>query len=93
MVITGVGIPKRFEWTPLYFKEVSIIGSNAFGHETWRGVRKHAFLHYFDLVREQGLDLTPILTHTFPPERWSEAFLACRRQGKSRAVKVLFEYR
>jgi threonine dehydrogenase-like Zn-dependent dehydrogenase len=92
MVITGVGTPKRFEWTPLYFKEVSIIGSNAFGCETWAGQRKHAFEFYFDLVAERGLDVTPILTHWFRPEQYAEAFLACRQQGKSGAVKVLFEY-
>ena len=91
-VITGVGTPKRFEWTPLYFKEVAIIGSNAFGCETWAGQRKHAFEWYFDIVRSRGLDVTPIITHRFHPEQYAEAFLACRRQGKSGAVKVMFEY-
>src|SRR4030095_8070465 len=27
IVITGVEAPKRFEWTPLYFKEIAVIGS------------------------------------------------------------------
>ena len=92
MVITGVGTPKRFEWTPLYFKEVAIIGSNAFGCETWAGERKHAFEFYFDLICTRGLDVTPVLTHRFRQEQYADAFLACRRQGKSGAVKVLFEY-
>jgi len=39
IVITGVGAPKRFEWTPLYFKEVELVGSNAFGVEEVEGVR------------------------------------------------------
>ncbi|MDP3766384.1 MAG: alcohol dehydrogenase catalytic domain-containing protein, partial [Dehalococcoidia bacterium] len=35
IVVSGVEAPRRFEWTPLYFKEVSIVGSNAFGVETF----------------------------------------------------------
>jgi threonine dehydrogenase-like Zn-dependent dehydrogenase len=30
VVITGVGMSNRFEWTPHYFKEIKLIGSNAF---------------------------------------------------------------
>ncbi len=30
LIITGVANPARFEWTPLYFKEIEIIGSNGF---------------------------------------------------------------
>jgi threonine dehydrogenase-like Zn-dependent dehydrogenase len=92
IVITGVGTPKRFEWTPLYFKEICVIGSNAFGQETYDGKRKHAMEIYFDLIRERDMDVTRILTHRFRLEQYVEALLACREQGKSRAVKVLFEY-
>jgi threonine dehydrogenase-like Zn-dependent dehydrogenase len=92
IVITGVATPKRFEWTPLYFKEVSIIGSNAFGFETYQGNRSHAIEIYFDLIKTKGVDVTPILTHRFRLEQYADALLACRHQGKSGAVKVLFEY-
>jgi hypothetical protein len=33
LVVSGVEPPKRFEWTPLYFKELHVIGSNGFGIE------------------------------------------------------------
>jgi threonine dehydrogenase-like Zn-dependent dehydrogenase len=92
IVITGVATPRRFEWTPLYFKEVSIIGSNAFGFEPYAGKRSHAFEIYFDLIKTKGVDVTPILTHRFRLEQYADALLACRHQGKSGAVKVLFEY-
>lgn len=92
IVITGVGTPKRFEWTPLYFKEISVIGSNAFGRETYDGKRRHAMEIYFDLIRQRGMDVTLILTHRFRQEQYAEALLACREQGRSRAINVLFEY-
>lgn len=90
LVISGVHPPKRFEWTPLYFKELRVVGSNAFGIEEVRGVRKHAFDHYFDLVRE-GLDLTPLVTHRFALRDWDQAFLALARRRRTEAVKVLLE--
>ena len=48
LVITGVANPARFEWTPLYFKEIEIIGSNAFGIETFEGQRRHSMEIYLD---------------------------------------------
>jgi threonine dehydrogenase-like Zn-dependent dehydrogenase len=92
IVVTGVEAPARFEWTPLYFKEIEVIGSNAFGHETFEGSRRHAMEIYFDLVRSGRIDVTPILTHRFGLDDYREAFAACWDQGTSGAVKVLFEY-
>jgi threonine dehydrogenase-like Zn-dependent dehydrogenase len=90
--VTGVEAPRRFEWTPLYFKELRIVGSNAFGHETFEGRRQHAFAWYFEWLRAGRIDPTPILTHRFPLAGWRDAFLACGDQGRSGAVKVLFDY-
>jgi threonine dehydrogenase-like Zn-dependent dehydrogenase len=92
IVALGVEPPRRFEWTPLYFKEILLCGSNAFGMETWQGRRQHAMEWYFEWLREGRIDPAPIITHRFALERYREAFLACRDQGKSGAVKVLFEY-
>lgn len=93
IVVTGVSTPGRFEWTPWYFKELTITGSNAFGVEGLRGKRQHAMRHYLDLVREVGLDLRPLLTHTYRLEQWREAFGALADQGRSGAVKVAFDLR
>ncbi len=90
LVVSGVEPPKRFEWTPLYFKELRIIGSNGFGIEDVGGVAKHAMEHYFDFIAG-GLDLTPVITHRFPLERWHEAVLTVKNARHTGAVKVLLE--
>jgi len=92
IVALGVEPPRRFEWTPLYFKEIALCGSNAFGMETWQGRRQHAMEWYFEWLREGRVDAAPIITHRFALDRYRDAFLACRDQGASGAVKVLFEY-
>ena len=50
LVYTGVATPERWESTPIYFKEITIAGSNAFGVEDFEGVRQHAIAHYLQLV-------------------------------------------
>jgi len=90
LVVSGVEPPKRFEWTPLYFKELRVIGSNGFGIEDVGGTAKHAMEHYFDFVAA-GLDLTPVITHRFPLERWDEAVLTLKNSRRTGAVKVLLD--
>jgi threonine dehydrogenase-like Zn-dependent dehydrogenase len=91
VVVSGVNEPRRFEWTPLYFKEISVAGSNAFGIETFEGRRLHAMQIYLELL-QRGLDVAPIITHRFPLERYKEAFLTHRRKGKTSAVKIMFTF-
>jgi threonine dehydrogenase-like Zn-dependent dehydrogenase len=92
IVVTGVETPRRFEWTPLYFKEIAVIGSNAFGVEEFEGRERHTMEIYLDLVRSGRIDATAIITHRYALEDWQAAFLACGEQGTSGAVKVLFNY-
>jgi threonine dehydrogenase-like Zn-dependent dehydrogenase len=93
LVKAGVHAPGRWEWSPLYFKEISWVGSNAFGIEEIDGQRKHAIAHYLDLVLAGRVDLGPMLTHTFRLEQWRDAFLAIANQGESGAVKVAIDQR
>jgi threonine dehydrogenase-like Zn-dependent dehydrogenase len=93
LVKAGVHAPDRWEWSPLYFKEISWVGSNAFGIEEVEGRREHAIAHYLDLAAAGRVDLRPMLTHTFRLEQWRDAFLAIANQGESGAVKVAFDQR
>ena len=91
--ITGVNAPGRFEWSPWYFNEIRIVGSNAFAIEEVDGVRKHALEHYLDFVREGRVDISPMLTHTFRLDAWRDAFTTLARQDETGAIKVAFDYR
>ena len=92
IVVTGVSSPKRFEWTPWYFKEIRIIGSNAFAIEDFEGRREHAYYHYFRFLQEGRVDPTPMLTHRFPLSKFKDAIVSSHDQKRRRAVKVLFSF-
>ena len=91
VVVSGVEAPRRFEWTPCYFKELSIVGSNAFAVEEFEGQRRHAMEIYFDLVR-RGLDLSSLITHRFTLAEYRRAFLSMHDHGRSRAIKAAFVF-
>ncbi len=91
IVALGVEPPRRFEWTPLYFKEISVVGSNGFGIETWDDRQQHAMEWYFEFLQTKQIDVTPILTHRFALDEYPQAFMTCYAQGEHRAVKVLFD--
>lgn len=93
LVQLGVSSPGRFEWTPWYFKELRLVGSNAFGREVFEGREAHAYEHFFDLLQADRTDLSGLLTHTFRLEEWREAFEAIVRQGETGAIKVAFDHR
>lgn len=93
LVKAGVHAPGRWEWSPLYFKEISWVGSNAFGVEEVDGIRKHAIDHYLDLVVAGRIDLGAALTHTFRLAQWRDAFLAIANQEQSGAIKVAIDQR
>ena len=89
----GVSSPARCEWTPWYFKELRLIGSNAFGIEEVEGRRQHGIAHYLDLVQQGRIDLDGMLTHTFALDDWRDAFTTLVRQGDTGAIKVAFDFR
>ncbi|MGH9029836.1 MAG: zinc-dependent alcohol dehydrogenase [Acidimicrobiales bacterium] len=93
LVKSGVHAPGRWEYSPLYFKEITWVGSNAFGIEEVDGVRKHGIAHFLDLAAQGRVDLTGMLTHTFRLEQWREAFSLLADQEHSGAIKVAFDYR
>jgi threonine dehydrogenase-like Zn-dependent dehydrogenase len=93
LVKSGVHAPGRWEWSPLYFKEISWVGSNAFGIEEVEGRRQHGIRHYLDLVADGRVDITAMLTHTFRLDEWREAFATIATQGDTGAIKVAIDQR
>ena len=65
LVFTGVDTPKRFENTPHYFKELEVIGSNAYAVERFEGKRSHAFEFFLEFLVEKRIDLSGMVTHKF----------------------------
>ncbi|HUT53707.1 MAG TPA: alcohol dehydrogenase catalytic domain-containing protein [bacterium] len=92
LVFTGVSTPARCENTPHYFKELEIIGSNAFAMEHFAGRRAHGFEFYLDFLQAGRLDPASLVTHKFRLERFQDAFDALADKSGSGAVKAVFDF-
>jgi len=90
LLVIGVEPSRRFEWTPIYFKELRIFGANGFGIEEYEGQRKHGMEWYFEFIRQGKINVTPIITHKYAMSDYKNAFMTCFTQGEHSAVKVLF---
>lgn len=93
VVLVGVANPKRFEWTPLYFKEVELVGSSGFGNEVVDGKSAHAFTHFMDLASAGRIDPGGLVTHRFPLSAYREAILVARDKERHGSLKVLLDPR
>ena len=93
IVVVGVAPPKRFEWTLLYFKELTLLGSNAYGLETAEGKRANCIEIYLDLLAQNRLNVAGLITHRYPLEHYADAFLAVHNRRQSQAIKVIFDPR
>jgi threonine dehydrogenase-like Zn-dependent dehydrogenase len=92
LVFSGVNTPQRTENTPHYFKELQIIGSNAFSVEKFNGERKHAFEFYLRFLKDKKIDPSLLITHKFQLDKYQDAFNVLANKRHSRAIKVLFDF-
>jgi threonine dehydrogenase-like Zn-dependent dehydrogenase len=92
LVFLGVSNPKRCESTPHYFKELELVGSNAFSIESFEGKKAHAFEFFIEFLVTQKIDPSILITHKFPLEEYQEAFDSLAYKSQTQAVKVLFDF-
>jgi len=88
MVLLGIGYPKRVDWTPVWFQELTILGSVGQGREDWQGERVDTTELYHRLVLEGRLDPSPLLTHRFPLDEYRKAIATALDKRGTQCVKV-----
>jgi threonine dehydrogenase-like Zn-dependent dehydrogenase len=88
--LLGIGEPKHVDWTPVWFKELTIKGVYGYQQEEHRGEKLHDFELALRLHQEGRADLTPLVTHRFKLDQWQEALDVAMHKGEHRAVKIAF---
>jgi len=92
VVIIGVDVPRRFEWSPIWFREINLTGSMAVGTEQFEGASFHTYEVYLRLVRNRRLNVEGLVTHQFGLQQYADAFATCAGRGSATAVKVAFAF-
>lgn len=93
IVLVGVDLHlKRLDLTPVWYQEVSLIGSIGHGMENWMGQRRSTFSIAAELIEQSLLHPEKLLTHRFALTNFKEAIHTARRKSQTRAIKVVFDY-
>ncbi len=93
LVILGLAsLPEGVDWTPIWMKEVFVVGSLIYGAETFKGKRADTFARAIDFLARRRADLTPIRPRKYPLDRYREALTEAASKKTSGAVKVSFAF-
>ncbi|MFC0214405.1 zinc-binding dehydrogenase [Paenibacillus chartarius] len=92
VVLLGLaGILDRIDWTMVWLKELDVKGSFAYGAEDYKGKRMRTLEIAIELMRLGKVDLTPLITHRFPLEKYKDAFAIVANKGRASCIKAIFE--
>jgi threonine dehydrogenase-like Zn-dependent dehydrogenase len=95
IIVVGLGYTKtkKIDWSIQVYKEVEIIGTLAYGMETYERKRIHAF-ELALLLMQQNIGLfKDLLTHLFSIDDYKAALSCAKQKGTNQAVKVAFDFR
>ncbi len=90
LVIGLASIPRGVDWTPIWLKELHVIGSSFYSLEDWQGRRWRTMEIVLDWMARKVVDLAPLVTHRFPLHAYRQALMTAMGKGHSHAFKVAF---
>ena len=91
VVLVGMpGIPLGVDWTPLWFKELTVHAAYAYGPERYAGGTRETFDLGIDLMRTWGPKLAPLVGPPYELTDYHAAFASAINTGQSRIVKTVF---
>ena len=96
VVLVGVNLhPMHLDLTPVWYREVNLIGSMGSSIETWppaTNERRSTFEVAVELITHDQIHPEHLITHRFPLNNFQTALLTAMGKEQSRAIKVIFDY-
>lgn len=90
-VLVGMpGVPRGVDWTPMWFKEMTVHAAYAYGPERWAGGRCDTFDLAIELLQQSKANLTPLVGQPFELKDYRAAFASALHTSKSATVKTVF---
>jgi threonine dehydrogenase-like Zn-dependent dehydrogenase len=90
VVVAGIPV-EGADLTPLWFRELELVGAYTGGIEQFDGIQRHAFDIAIELARENPLE--QVVGATYPLRRWREAIDHALGAGKLGTLRVAFDPR
>ncbi len=92
-LVLGTGAGKNVDLTPIWFRELTVIGAYGRQRETFNNeeLGTYALVHQF--LSDKTIDTSGLLTHIFPAESYREAFDVSMNKPVHQAIKVALDFR
>jgi threonine dehydrogenase-like Zn-dependent dehydrogenase len=82
------GVPRGVDWTPIWFKELTVQAAYAYGREDAFG-GKDTFEVAIDLMKDRATQLAKLVGRPFPLEQYGAAIQQSLSTGRSKVVKTI----
>ena len=93
VVLVATGSGQGADLTPIWFRELTVIGAYGRSVERFNGERMGTYQLVHKMMTEGKLDLRALLTHTFDLKDYRLALDAAINKPARQAVKVAFDFR
>jgi len=93
MVLLATGHGRGVDLTPIWFTELTVVGSYGRQRERFEGREVGTYQLVHELMTSGKLDLRRLLTHTFRLGEYRRAFGVGMNKARHEAVKVAFDFR
>jgi threonine dehydrogenase-like Zn-dependent dehydrogenase len=92
IVLMGcAGALRNLDLSPLWARELQLLGTVFYGTETWCGEARHTFEVTHQLLLETEAPIQDLVTHHFPLDHYQKALRAASDHASSGAVKVVLQ--
>jgi len=92
IVQIGLGAEGKIDWTPLWFKELTLVGTLCSSTEEYQGQRIRCYQLALDFMAQGRVDLSPLLTHTFRLDDYRRALAMNMSKDRHRLVHSAFVF-
>ncbi|MCL2701067.1 MAG: alcohol dehydrogenase catalytic domain-containing protein [Phycisphaerae bacterium] len=93
VVLVGTGHGVGVDWTPVWFRELTILGAYGRQVEHWQGRRIGTYPLVHEFMQAGTLPTDGLLTHRFALAEYREAFATALNKASQGAVRVVFDFR
>jgi threonine dehydrogenase-like Zn-dependent dehydrogenase len=95
VMVLGIDLKQgKFDFSPIWYQEVDLLGSLIHGTEDWKGNKKSTFEIVIDLIKNKQIPskISEIITHRYSIENYKQAIKTAFNKRKNNAIKVIFDY-
>jgi len=92
IVQIGLGQTGKIDWTPLWLKELTMVGTVCSSTEEYQGQRIRCYQLALDFIAQGKVDLAPLLTHTFRLDDYRRALAMNMNKSRHRLVHSAFVF-